>query len=257
MVAALLLLVFLVAATANSTVAIGQSSDYAQYKITVSSSQNSFSPISAVVNENVQPSTESGFINLTLSLSSNNESFSYSRNVNSSSLPEVFPYVSGLTNQSLTYNVYGISITANLVDTGQVPVTFNGTSYQGTKYLISFSAVNSSTLASFDGNGNIVSMPSGLIDTIQFTLNQTTQVYVTLLSTNLSLNDPASNVNPLGASLLGVALIVSVAIAAPTIFKKAQSNKHKVQTSQSENKPAQDDSAKKIDEDKKPSYWVD
>jgi hypothetical protein len=100
-------------------------------------------------------------------------------------------------------------------------------------------------------------MPSGLIDTIQLTLNQTTQVYATLLSTNLSLNAPATNVNPLGASLLGVALIAAVAIAAPTIFEKAKSNKHKDQTPQSENKPAQDGSAKLEEEDKKPSYWVD
>jgi hypothetical protein len=256
-VVTLLLLVFLVGAASIFAVALGQSSGYLQYKVTVSSPQNSVLPISAVVNENVQPSGESGFINLTLSLSSSSESFSYSRDVNSSSLPEVFPYLSGLTNQSLTYNVYGISITANLVDTGQVLVTFNGTPYQGTKYLVSFSAVNSSALGSFSGNGNIVSMPSGLIDTIQLTLNQTTQVYATLLSTNLSLNAPATNVNPLGASLLGVALIAAVAIAAPTIFEKARGNKHKDQTPQSENKPAQDGSAKLEEENKKPSYWVD
>jgi hypothetical protein len=76
-VVTLLLLVFLVGAASNFTVAIGQSSGYVQYKVTVSSSQNSLLPISAIVNENVQPSGESGFINLTLSLSSSSESFSY------------------------------------------------------------------------------------------------------------------------------------------------------------------------------------
>ena len=63
-------------------------------------------------------------------------------------------------------------------------------------------------------------MPSGLIDTIQLSLNQTATVNATLLSTDLSLNAPASSINPLGASLLGIAITASVAIAGPTIFKK-------------------------------------
>ena len=100
-------------------------------------------------------------------------------------------------------------------------------------------------------------MPSGLVDTVQLTLNQTTRVYATLLSTNLSLNAPTSDVNPLGALLLVVALIVAVAIAAPTIFRKSRSNKQKDQAPRNENNPAQDGGAKPEEEDKKPSYWVD
>lgn len=255
---AILTLTLLFAAAANFALANGQSSGYVQYKVTISNPENSILPITAIVNWTAEPAGQTGFVDLTLVISSATANFSYSRDVNSSSLPEIFPYLSGLTNQSLSYEIKGISFTANLVNTGQVPVTFNGTAYQATKYLVSFSAVNSSSAKSFSGNGDIISMPSGLIDTVQLSLNQTASVNATLLSTNLSLNAPASKINPLGASLLGVALIAGVAIAAPTIFKKVKENKRSEQTQDSETKTSQEGDVKQENEDeKKPSYWVD
>ena len=68
-------------------------------------------------------------------------------------------------------------------------------------------------------------MPSGLIDTVQLSLNQTASINATLLSTNLSLNAPAGNINPVGASVLGVALAAAVAIAAPTIYTREKKKK--------------------------------
>ena len=65
-------------------------------------------------------------------------------------------------------------------------------------------------------------MPSGLIDTVQLSLNQTASINATLLSTNLSLNAPAGSINPVGASVLGVALVAAVAIAAPTIYTRKE-----------------------------------
>ncbi|MCJ7721939.1 hypothetical protein MUO98_06000 [Candidatus Bathyarchaeota archaeon] len=166
--------------------------------------------------------------------------------------------MSGLTNQSLSYNVQGISIMANLVNTGQVPVSFNDTTYQATKYLVSFSTMNSSSMKSISAEGNIVSMPSGLIYTIQLSLNQTLNVDITLTSTNLALNEPPSNVNPLGATILGVGAIMAVAIAAPTIFKKLKHNKPTNQTQNNQFKTNQDSSIdQKSEDEKKPAYWVD
>jgi hypothetical protein len=214
-------------------------------------------PITAVVNETVQPTGQTGFVNLTLFISSNSANFTYSKDLNSSSLPEIFPYLPALRNQSLSYEVKGFSITASIVNSGQVAVTFNSATYQATKYLVSFSAVNSSSAKSFYGNGDIISMPSGLIDTVRISLNQTASVNLTLLSTNLSLNAPADSINPVGASLLGVALVVAVAIAAPTIFRKAKKNKSKDQTQESENETSRDSGEKQEDEGEKPSYWAD
>jgi len=255
-------LTLLLGAGSNFALANGPNSGYVQYKVTVNGLENSsvpFSlPISTTVNETAQPSDQSGFIDLTISLSSDAANFSYSRVVNASSLPEIFPYLSGLTTQSLSYQVQGFSITANLDNTGQVPVTFNSATYQATKYLVSFSAVNSSSSTSFSGNGTIISMPSGLIDTVQLSLNQTATVNIALSSTDLSLNAQGGNINPLGASLLGIALVAAVAIAGPTIFKRTRESKNKKQIQDSETKPNQDSIVKQEDEDKKkPPYWVD
>jgi hypothetical protein len=255
LIAVTLTLALLLGAVANVALAIGPSSGYVQYKVTVTSLDYPFSP-SVIVNETVQPSGQSGIVDLTLALSSFSSNFSYSKDMNSSSLPEIFPYLSGLTNQSLSYETRGFSINANLANTGQIAVTFNGTSYQATKYLVSFSASNSST--SISGNGNIISMPSGLIESIDLSLNQTATVNATLLSTDLSLNAPANGINPVGASLLGVAIVASVAIAAPTIFKKTQKNAHKEQNQENENKNIQDsDRPKEHADEEKPSYQVD
>lgn len=256
--AAAFALILLIGVSASFVVASGPNSGYVQYNVTVNSQENSFKSISATVNETVQPTAQNGFVDLTLSLSSIAGNFSYSRDVNASSLPEIFPYLSGLTTQSLSYQVKGFSITAKLDNTGQVSTTFNGTSYQTTKYLVSFAVTNSSSSTSFSGNGTILSMPSGLIDTVQLQLNQTATVNIALLSTDLSLNAPASGINPLGASLLGVALVAAVAIAGPTIFKKTRDNKNKKQTQQNETKAPEEGEVKKKDEDEKnPSYWVD
>ena len=251
-IAAILTLTLLFGA-ANFALANGQSSGYVQYQVAVSRSENSAFPITAIVNETVQPTGQTGFVDLILFISSNSANFTYSRDVNSSSLPEIFPYLPALTNQSFSYEVEGFSVRASIFDAGQVAVAFNGATYQATKYFVSFSAVNSSSAKSFYGNGDIISMPSGLIDTVQFSLNQAASVNLTLLSTNLSLNAPADSINPVGASLLGVALIAAVAIAAPTILRKTKKN----QTQDSENETSQESGEKQENEGEKPSYWVD
>jgi len=149
----------------------------------------------------------------------------------------------------------GISISASLDNTGQTPVTFNDNTYQATKYLVSLSATNNSKVVS--AQGNIVSMPSGLIYSIQLSFNQQS-VELTLISTDLELNQPQSSVDPLGASILGGGAILAVAIAAPTIFKKIKHNKPKQQTktSQTKNNQENHENSNKEDENK-PSYWVD
>lgn len=255
---AILMSMLVVGAAASFVLATGQSSGYVQYKINIINPDDPASPRTAIVNESAQPTGQTGFVDLTLSLSSTAMNFTYSKDVNSSSLPEIFPYLSGLTNQSFSYEVQGLSITANLVNTGQVPVTFNGVTYQATQYLVSFSAMNSSSMKSISAYGNIISMPSGLIYTVQLSLNQTTSVNVTLLSTNLTLTDPSSSVNPLGASVLGAGVIAAVAIAAPTIFKKVKHNKTNDQDQTNEVRANQEnDSEQENRDEKKPSYWVD
>lgn len=257
--AVLFISMIIIGTEVDSTQAIqGQSAGYVQYSISLTGIGDFTLPRNVLVNESVAPTDQTDFVSITLSLTSDTANFTYSKDVNASSLPMIFPYLSGLTNQSFSYAVQGISITANLVNSGQVPVTFNDTTYQATKYFVSFSAVNSSSMKSISAEGNIVSMPSGLIYNVQFSFNQTASVNVMLISTNLALNEQPVNVNPIGAAILGGGAILAVAIAAPTIFKKLKHNNSKHQTPTNEYKTNQDNGMEpKKEAEKKPSYWVD
>ena len=254
--ATLLMLTIIFGVGTSFALTYGPSNGYVQYKVAANGSASNFKSISGIVNESAQPTGQTGFVNLVLGITSTVANLTYSKNINTTSLPEIFPYLPTVTNQSLSYQTEGISISANLINAGQTSVTFNGTAYQATKFLIAFSAVNSSNALSFSGNGSIISFPSGLIDTVQISLNQTASINATLLSTNLSLNAPSGNINPIGVSILGVALSVAVVIAAPTIYKR-EKKKHEGQTREDENKNSQENDVKKENEDEKPSYWVD
>jgi hypothetical protein len=237
----------------DSTLAItGQSVGYVQYSVRLTGISDFTVPENMLINETVTASSKTGFVTVTMDFKSDITNFTYSKDVNSSSIPMIFPYLSGLTNQSLSYTLQGISIMANLVNSGQVPVSFNDTTYQATNYLVSFSAMNSTSMKSISAEGKIVSMPSGLIHTIQLSFNQTLTVDIKLTSTNLALIEPKSSVNPIGASILGVGAIVAVAIAVPTIFKKLKHNKPNNQLQNNKLKVNQEN-----EDEKKPAYWVD
>lgn len=252
------LLLFLIGVAFNCASAASPTSGYVQYSITVSGQGASNMPKTITVNETAQPASQSGFIALTLSLSSNVLNFTYSKNVNSSALPETFPYLSGLTSQSFSYQVSEFSISASIANTGSSNVIFNGESYQATNYQVSLSATNSTSGKSVSASGNIVSLPSGLVDSAQFLVNGTTSINAQLLSTNLSLTDPANNANTVGVSLLIVGLFVAVAIAVPAVFKiKRHPNPtNSSSTDETEGKQQSGD-AQESDDEKKPSYWVD
>jgi hypothetical protein len=251
------LLLFLVGAAINFASAT-PTSGYVQYSVTVSGQGASNMPQTITVNETAQPASQSGFTALTLSLSSNAMNFTYSKNVNSSSLLETFPNLSGLTSQSFAYQVSGFSISANIVNSGSIPVTFNGNNYQATNYKVSLSATNSTGRNSVSAKGSIVSLPSGLVDSAQFLVNGTITISTQLLSTNLPLTNPQSNVNTVGLSLLVVGLLVAVAIAVPAVFKIVNHGKHANSTSNVETEENQQNSEEQEnDGEKKPSYWVD
>jgi len=253
------ILILVIGVQVNSAFAItGQSEGYVQYSVSIKGDSIFSIPTNFLINETVISTSQTDFVSVTLALSSDTTNFTYSKDLNSSSLPMLFPYLSGLTNQSLTYEVEGISISANLVNSGQVPVSFDDTIYQATKYLVNLSAMNTSNMKSISAEGNITSMPSGLIYNIHFSLNQTLNVDVTLISTNLDLNEPSSNVDPLGASILGIGAIVAVGLAAPTIFKKLKPHKPNNQGQNNKSKTNQDSSVEQESEkEKKPAYWVD
>ena len=93
-------------------------------------------------------------------------------------------------------------------------------------------------------------MPSGLINSAQLTLNQTTTVNVTLLSTNLPLIDPPAGINIVGASMFGGAIIAVAAITALAVYRRTKNRKSSTQAQASGTETNQDSGSK-------PSYGVD
>jgi len=235
-------------------------SGYVQYTVTMGSQGGSALPKTFTLNESAQPTGQSGFVAITIVLSSNALNFSYSRDINSSSLPEIFPYLSGLANQSLSYQVQGISISADVANIGSVQVIFNGTSYQATNYQFSLSVTNSTSGKLVSSGGNLISMPSGLVYSIQLLINGingTASVNAQLLSTNLPLTDPPSSVNALGASMVGAGVIAAVAIAVPAIFKMKHKNHPNTSPTTEKKETPQSGGEPESSGEEKPSYWVD
>jgi hypothetical protein len=256
-------ILFLVVGAASITFVFAApqpNSGYVQYTVTMGSQEGSTIPRTLTINESVQPTSQNGFVAITLALSSNTMNFSYSRDLNSSSLPEIFPYLSGLANQSFSYQMQGISISANIANTGTVQANFNGTSYQATNYLVSVSATNSTTGKLVSATGNLISMPSGLLYSIKLSingLNGTTQVNAQLLSTNLPLIAPPASINALGASMVGAGVIAAVAIAVPAVLKVKHKNHPDTASNTEKKETPQNSGAPESNGEDKPSYWVD
>jgi hypothetical protein len=163
-----------------------------------------------------------------------------------------------LTSQSFSYQVSGFSISADIVNIGSSTITFNNESYQATNYQVSLSATNSTGGDSISANGTLTSLPSGLINSAQFLINGTTSINAQLLSTDLPLTAPASDVNTVGASLLVAGVLVAIAIAVPAVFKIRKH--HNLSNSASDDKTEETQQCgkeEKSDSEEKPSYWVD
>jgi len=184
---------------------------------------------------------------VTANLLSTVRNFTYYRALNTSSFPEVFPYLLGISNQSLSYHAYGVSLTLNIVNTGNTQITFNGQSFQGTSYQVTASATYASATASVSANGTIVTMPSGLIYSVHLESINSYSVQMQLEETNLALVDPSNSSNlPIGIALVSLGLLGAAVFAAPSIFKRLKS---KPATA-----PATSDEP---GGEEKPSYWVD
>jgi uncharacterized surface anchored protein len=133
---------------------------YVQYSVSLSGQAG---PKTFTVNESASRTSQSGFVDLGLAISSPNTNLSFSRVLNASSLPETFPYLSGLNNETFSFQSHGTTISLSIHDIGTSSATFNGRSYQLTNYEIAVSATNSSSGKSVSLNGTVSSVPSGLL----------------------------------------------------------------------------------------------
>jgi hypothetical protein len=211
---------------------------YVAYQITLKSPVNQ---TSFIVNESSTATNQNGFVSLTLGLVSDFQNFSYSRDVNISAVPEIFPFIPGISNQSFSYETHGISIYAKITNAGTSSVYFSGKTYDAAKYAIDLSATNSSDGRSVSANGTLLALPSGLLYSAEIQHTSSGTLSVQLLATNLPLSDPSNTVSATeGAAMVGVGLLGAAAIAVPWKFRKRKNS-----------------SAASESPEKKPSYWVD
>jgi hypothetical protein len=232
------LIVFSNAASSSST------QGYVAYQVTL---QRGANQTSFVLNESSVPTSQSGFVDLTFALTSNMQNLTYSHVVNSSSLPEIFPFVpAAIVGQTFSYETHGISINANITSDGSSSISFNGANYAGSKYLVDLSVTNPSSGKSLGVTGTMVTLPSDLLYSAELneTGNPAVSLSVRLLSTNLQL-DPSSSVSSTQvAAIAGAGALGAAAFAIPLwkLRKKRNSAASSSTTNGSEAKP---------------SYWVD
>ena len=234
----------LLSGAANLALAAGPNQGYVEYRISVLNNQTPVA--SSLLNESAQPTGQNGLVQLTLSLVSSLRNLTYTRVLNVSSLPEIFPYIAGISNQTFSYQTYHIAFTIHIHNTGSVPITFNGANYQGTNYDISASVSYSTAGRPVAGRGNIITLPSGLIYSVQLQVYATYSVQLQLVATSLSAIDPPNNTFPLGVVLFTLGIIGAVGFAVPSIFLRTKSRQRP--------QPAVEEQPQS---EKKPSYWVD
>src|SRR5947208_4228445 len=214
----------LIGAVQGATVTIGPTQGHVEYKVTITNQGATVA--SFFLNESAQPTGQNGIVLVTANLLSTVRNFTYSRALNTSSFPEVFPYLLGISNQSLSYHAYGVSLTLHIVNTGNTQITFNGQSFQGTSYQVTASATYASATASVSANGTIVTMPSGLIYSVHLESINSYSVQMQLEETNLALVDPSNSSNlPIGIALVSLGLLGAAVFAAPSILRDSKANR--------------------------------
>jgi len=235
----------LVGVVHGANITIGPTQGHVEYRITLNNQSSTLA--SFLLNESAQPTGQNGIVLVTANLLSTVRNFTYSRALNTSSFPEVFPYLLGISNQSLSYHAYGVSLTLHIANTGNAQISFNEQSFQGTSYQVAASATYASATASISAHGTIITLPSGLIYSVQLESINSYSVQMLLEETNLALVDPSNSSSlPIGIALVSLGLLGAAVFAAPSIFKRLKSKPAATPTTSDE--PGGEE---------KPSYWVD
>ncbi len=208
---------------------------YASYRISGSADGH---PFSAVVNESVAPSSETGMSDVTLQIASSMQNFTYSKIMNSSQI--ILPYFPTISNQSLTYQFRNYSISASISQAGSTSAGYNGQSYSLSNFTFSVSvsgggrmwAASQSPMAV---SGSALVFPSGLVYTASIVANGTDLVNVQLLGTNLSLTSQSSSpsMTTTSVAVAGGAGIVLVGVGAFVFYRR----KNNSQTQGAASKP--------------------
>ena len=240
----LLFSILLLLGASNVAFAAQSNQGYVEYKSSILDQQTPVA--STLLNESTQPTGQNGLVQLTLSLASSLRNLTYTRVLNISSLPEIFPYLAGISNQTFSYQTYQIALTIHIHNTGSVPVSLNSVNYQGTNYEISATVSYSAAGIPVSASGSITTLPSGLIYSAQLQVYNGYSLQIQLVATSLPAVDPPSNAFPLGVALFTMGIIGAVGFAVPSVFLRIRGRPQP--------QPAVEDEPQG---EKKPSYWVD
>ena len=227
-----------------SAALVGSSRGYVIYKISVNSQQTTIETFN--VNETVQPSSQNGFVVLTVTVQSSLRNITYANTVNSSSSPEIFPYLVGINNQSFSYGTGGSLDIIHVQNRGSVPVMFDGSTYEGTTYQVTVSIAYTPQALQISGNGTIITLPSGLIYSVSLQNINGYSVDAQLTRTNLSVTVASGSSLPVGLVLVSIGLVGAIAFAVPSVFIRWR---RKLAAKPAPPAPPQSE--------EKPSYWVD
>lgn len=223
---------------------VGPSQGYVIYKISINGQQTPTETFN--VNENVQPGGQNGFVILTVNVESSSRNFTYSNVMNSSSVPEIFPYLVGINNQSFSYGTAGSLDIIHVQNRGSVPVMFNGSTYEGTTYQVTVSITYTPRTLQISGNGTIITLPSGLIYSVTLQNINGYSVSAQLMRTSLPVTVASGSSLPVGLALVSIGLVGAIAFAVPSVFIRWR---RKLTAKPAPPAPPQSE--------EKPSYWVD
>jgi len=244
LVAIILLISSVLLVGVSNAVLIGPTQGYVTYRITVNSNQTQAEILT--LNETTRPASQSGFVVLSINVLSNVRNFTYSNTVNSSSFLEIFPYLVGVNNESISYGANGISAVIRVRNTASTQVTFDGVPYMGTSYQVTVSATYSPQAFEIAGNGTIVTMPTGLIYSVQLQQVNGYSTNAQLLQTSLPVEVATASSLPVGIALVTIGLLGAIAFAIPSVFVWWRKRPKREQAPSTP-----------PETEEKPSYWVD
>ena len=215
--------------TGPTVLAAQPTTGFAEYKITAATPMGAHS---VLVNETVKGSDRAGFSDLILQLTGTTQNLTYSRLVNSSEA--LLPFLPTIPSHSFNYDNKTFSVHANLTQAGTKSVTFQGSSYTMTVYVILLSATYGNR--SFAAAGTIEAFPSSLVYSVELSSGILFQASLVLQSTDLPLSQPSTAMATAASAGAGVG-VVGVAAAA-ALFVRHRGKHPKAQ-------------------EQKPLHWVD
>jgi hypothetical protein len=189
---------------------------------------------SLTVNESITPTSNQAFDQLVLKVLSTGWNFNYSRSINSTLA--LFPFLPSVSNQTFSFARGQSRVSLAVARNGTSTVAFQGDTYKLSSNTLSVNYATANSTGSL--TGAFYTFPSGLLYSLKGSVDGTSSIGVTLLSTSLPLNAAASSSSTLQVASAGIGAGAALSVVALSLGIR-----HKRQNGHTS--------------DRKPDYWVD